>query len=144
MKRETEIEGKYQMTIGEIIEKIKSRGLIHGDDNKPKTVQFDFGTAVPTHVDSWRGSYDCPQIGYKLTGYDNDAEHMAEVTAENFIKELELGISGKEYTGWKGGEYTYNADDGLWVSNSGNASGTVIIDIIDKGWYYLLVTAYCE
>ena len=143
MQRETVIEGKYQMTIGEIMEKIKYGGLTYGDDNQPKVVQFDFGTAVPTDVDSWRGSYDCPQIGYRLTGYDSDSDKDS-ITAEQFLKELELGISGRVYTGWKGGDFTYSEDDGLWVSNSGNASGTVIIDVINDGWRYLIVTAYCE
>jgi hypothetical protein len=142
MKRETAIEGKYQMTIGEIIKKVKSGG--YKDGKNPKEVRFDFGSAIPTVINSWRGSYDCPQIGYKLTGYDNGSEHFGKITAEQFVKELELGISGKEYTGWKGGEYCYNANQGLWVSNSGNASDTVIIDVINEGYYYLLVTTSCK
>ena len=132
-----------QLTLGQIIEKLEKCGLTHGDKNEPKQVDYDFGTAVPTSLDSWRGNYSELALGYKLSGYDNNDEHFTQTTAETLLSELKSAI-GKEFTGWKGGEFVMNEDTPVWVANSGNSGNTGIIDVVDDGWRIILMTAYCE
>lgn len=132
-----------QLTLGEIIEKLEKCGLTHGENVEHKKVDYDFGTAIPTTLDSWRGSYTELALGYKLSGYDNNEEHFTETTAETLLSELKSAI-GKEFTGWKGGDFTMDADTPVWVANAGNSGNTGIIDVVDDGWRIVLMTAYCE
>jgi hypothetical protein len=132
-----------QLTLGQIIEKLEKCGLTHGEKNEPKQVEYDFGTAIPTTLGSWRGSYSELALGYKLSGYDNNDGHFAQTTAETFLSELKSAI-GKKFTGWKGGEFTMNKDTPVWVANAGNSGNTGIINVVDDGWRIILMTAYCE
>lgn len=50
----------------------------------------------------------------------------------------------KEFTGWKGGEFTMDESTPVWVANAGNSGNTGIIDVVDDGWRIILMTAYCE
>jgi len=143
MQRNMSFTNSAQLTLGEIIDKLEKCGLKHGDEDEHKEVVFDFASAIPTNLDSWRGSYSELALGFKLSGYDNEDDHFAETTAETLLSELK-GAIGKEYTGWKGGEFTMNRDTPVWVSNQGNSGGTGIVDVVDDGWRIILMTAYCE
>lgn len=132
-----------QLTLGEIIERLEKCGLTYGENDEPKQVDYDFGTAIPTYLDSWRGNYSELALGYKLSGYDNNEEHFAKTTAESLLSELKSAI-GKEFTGWKGGEFTMDKSTPVWVANPGNSGNTGIIDVIDDGYRVVLMTAYCE
>ena len=81
-----------QLTLGQIIDKLEKCGLTHGDDDEPKQVDYDFASAVPTTLDSWRGAYEELALGFKLSGYDNDDEHFAETTAETLLSELKNAV----------------------------------------------------
>jgi hypothetical protein len=131
-----------QLSLGELINEIEKCG-IQKNDGGDKEVCYDFGTAIPTDLDSYRGSYNELALGYKLTGYDNDAEHLKDVKAKDLLQHLKEAI-GKEYTGWKGGEYTMSKDTPLWVANSGNAGSTAILGVLDDGWRLILLTAYVQ
>lgn len=141
-QRNRKFAGSAQLTLGQIIEKLEKCGLTHGEKDEPKQVQYDFGTAIPTTLDSWRGDYSELALGYKLSGYDSE-EHFAETTVETLLSELKSAI-GKEFTGWKGGNYIMNEDTPVWVDNRGNAGNTGIIEIVDDRWRIILMTAYCE
>ena len=132
-----------QLTLGQIIDKLEKCGLTHGDDDEPKQVDYDFASAVPTTLDSWRGAYEELALGFKLSGYDNDDEHFAETTAETLLSELKNAV-GKQYEGWKGGIFTMTRETPVWVTNAGNSGNTGIIDVVDDGWRIILMTAYCE
>lgn len=132
-----------QLTLGEIIEKLEKCGLTQGENDKPKQVSYDFGTAIPTTLNSWRGSYSELALGYKLSGYDNNEEHFAKTTAESLMSELKSAI-GKYFYGWKGGEFVMNENTPVWVANPGDSGDTGIIDVIDGGWRIIIITAYCE
>lgn len=132
-----------QLTLGELIQKLEKCELTHGEENEPKNVCFDFGSAVPTGLDSWRGSYDELALGYKLSGHDNNDEHFAKTTAEELLNELKSAI-GKKFTGWKGGEFHMNENTRVWVANPGNAGNTGIVEVVDDGWRIILLTSYCE
>ena len=129
-----------QLTLGEVISKIESCGLLK-DNGEPKQVCFDFGSAVPTDLDSWRGDYSLLALGYKLTGYDSAENHFNETTATNLLEELKNAI-GKTYSGWKGGDFKMGTETALWVANSGNADNTVITDVLDDGWRLVIITEY--
>ena len=130
-----------QITLGKLIEEIEQHGVMNGEDDK--TVDFDFGTAVPTTLDSWRGSYAELALGYKLSGYDNDEDHFAQITAKDLLKELKSAI-GKTYTGWKGGEFIMSENTPVWVTNPGDSGNTGVIGTVDEGYKIVIITAYCE
>ena len=54
--RNKSFENSPQITLGELIEQLENAGT--KDDGKDKTVCFDFGSAIPTNLYSWRGSYN--------------------------------------------------------------------------------------
>lgn len=131
-----------QLSIGEIIERLEACGT-KWMDNQDKTVRYDFGTAVPTSLGSWRGVYSELALGYDLTGYDNNDSNYEDYTVESLLEELKSGI-GNTYHGWKGGDYTMNEDTPVWVANEGNVGSTIIIDVIDNGYEVILLTGYRE
>lgn len=128
-----------QLSLGELIEKLDATI----DEKEDKCVSFDFGTAVPTTLDSWRGSYDELALGYKLTGYDNNEDHFGSITNKALIEELKSAI-GKEFTGWKGREFVMDESTPVWVDNAGNSSNTAIVGVLDDGWRVVLITSFTE
>jgi hypothetical protein len=56
------------------------------------------------------------------------------------IEELEKGIDGRVYFGWKGGEYRYTKASPLHVDNSGEWSDTALTGLIDCGYQVILIT----
>lgn len=132
-----------QLTLGEVIDKIEGCGLTYGDDEEQKEVCFDFSSAIPTTLDSWRGSYSELALGFELSGYDNDEGHFAKTEVGYLLLELKNAI-GKGYTGWKGGEFFMGRDTPIWVDNPGNGNNTGIIDVVDDGWRIILMTAFCD
>jgi len=140
--REERMKNSSQMRLGQIIKAIED--IIAKDPEKERSVEYSFGSAIPTTLDSWRGSYAELALGYTLTGYDaDDSNHHGKISAEELLKELKEAI-GKEYTGWKGGEYTMNENTPVWVANPGNSGNTVIVDVLDEGWGIILITGYCK
>ena len=132
-----------QLTLGELLLKLKA---IPDNDDGDKGISFDFGSAVPTTFDSWRGSYDELALGYKLTSYDAPDGNSGEyppVKLKDFIKEAEATL-GKTLTGWKGGDFTMTKNTPVWVDNPGNANNTAIVDVTDLGWSVVINTAHRE
>jgi hypothetical protein len=140
-EREIRFSQSPQLSLGELIEKIEKLGLTYNEDEEAKKVYFDFGSAVPTTLDSWRGSYSELALGYKLSGYDNEDEHFANVIAEALLNELKSALN-KSFVGWKGGDYTMGENTPVWVANQGNSGDTAIVDVIDDGWRLILITQY--
>jgi hypothetical protein len=141
-QRDKSFANSPQFSLGEFMNEIENCGTTK-DNGEEKDVCFDFGSAVPTSLDSWRGSYNELALGYKLSGYDNNAEHFSTITAKGLLAELKSAI-GKTYTGWKGGEFTMNERTPVWVSHPGNASNTAIVGVLNEGWRLVILTAYCE
>lgn len=128
-----------QLTLGELLHTLKA---IPDEDND-KCVTFDFGTAVPTEFDSWRGVYAEIALGYELTGYDATGDVTPDPKLSEFIKKVETAI-GSTYTGWKGGDFTMSKHTPVWVANNGNAGNTGIVGVKDNGYSVTLQTWYCE
>ena len=131
-----------QLTLGELIKEIEQVGVFQ-DNGEAKNIWFDFGSALPTHLDSWRGSYSELALGYQLSGYDNNTEHFANCKADELLEHLKSAI-GKEFTGWKGGDYIMDENTPIWVANSGNSDNTAVVGVLDCEYKLVIITAYCE
>lgn len=123
------------ITLGKLIEQVerwveKAEEECKGRDGALRAhVCFDWGRAIPTTLDSYRGFYNQLALGYEAGG-----EYHATVrkTVGDFLTELKEAV-GKEYTGWKGGEYTMNEETPVWVDNPGSCCGTAIVEV---GMFY--------
>jgi len=124
------------MKIKEIIEALESV------EDTTKPVIFDFCSCVPTKIDSWRGIYAEPAIGWEPTGYSSKTKdrHFVKVTVDALLIELKHAISGVEYTGWKGGEFLYDGDSILHVDNPGDCTNTEISAVKELSYYVVLCT----
>lgn len=110
------------------------------DLRKAKTdavVMFDFCNCAPTTVGSWRGIYAEPALGWIATGYSGNGK---QPTVADLIAELERAIDGREYTGWKGGEFSYNGRDTLHIDNAGDWTNTELVRVENDDWRVLLHT----
>lgn len=74
-------------------------------------------------VISYRGYYSELSIEYAID--DNI------VTSLELKEKLKNSI-GKDFTGYKGGEYTMKEDTFVWVSEYGESSGNAIVNAIEK------------
>ena len=138
-QRASTMSNSPQLTLGQFLEKLES---ITDDPKDSLSVEFDFGTAVPTDFGSWRGAYNEVALGYRLTGYDTGDQKWPYVLLKDFVPTVRKAI-GSSYTGWKGGDYTMTEDTPVWVSNDGNASSTGIVGV-DVGSVVTLLTAKCD
>lgn len=119
------------MTIDAVLQELKAA--------KPDArVYFDFANCVPTTVNSWRGIYDEPALGWQPAGYSGNVKEYP--TAASLIRELERAIDGREYSGWKGGEYRYCGKHTLHIDNPGDSTNTEIVRVELDDWRVLLHT----
>lgn len=100
-------------------------------------VRFDFAGCAPTTVASSRGDYSKPALGWCATSYSGNGNAP---TVAALIAELERATDGREYTGWKGGEYTYTLSDPLCVDNPGDWTDTQLVRVEDLEWRVILHT----
>lgn len=135
-----------QITLGELLEALEGIPTEYGSDKKPVSVEFDFGTAYPTGLSSWRGSYSELAINYDLAGYD-DFGRKDVMFNHTDLKDLKGWLKealGKTYTGWKGGDFTMDKDTPVWVANDGNVGNTGVIGVLNQEYTVVILTAYCE
>jgi len=101
-------------------------------------VYFDFCNCVPTSIDSWRGIYAEPSLGW-----DTPAPYSGfgrPLTVKQLLDELVKATSGEVYHGWKGGEYKYHDNHKLHIDNPGCSTDTVITYVEITGWCVILHT----
>ena len=126
------------MTIGEILKELRRC-------KRTANVYFDFCGCAPTDVDSYRGRFDFPAIGWMATGYSGSVSSDSYPTVESLMKQLEGAIQPyRIYCGWKGGEYAYSEDSTLYVDNRGDANQTVIVRVEDRDYEVILHTKKLE
>ena len=142
-QRELRFRDNQQLSLGEFIKELESVDLKMEHNGEVKEVEFDFGTAFPTQLDSWRGSYDEIALGYKMSGYDNNSEHFANTKADKLLEHLKEAV-GKEYEGYKGGDFTMDKNTPVWVANYGHSGNTGVVGVLDAGYKLVIITAYCE
>lgn len=125
-----------QLTLGEIITKIEHL-ISHMDDDvdlNERAVRFDFEYVRPAFFDSWRGIYKELALGFSIDGED--------VTINKFLAMCKECL-GKEFTGYKGGDFTMHKNSPVWVANYGNSGETGIVGVKFDYWL-ILETARCE
>lgn len=141
--REASFADSPQLTIGEVLSLLKEIPTEWGSDKQDVTVEFDFEYAIPTGLSSWRGSYAELAINFDFLGYSKFNEKAEAMKLKDFTEMLEQSV-GKEYQGWKGGEYVMSLDTPLWVANDGNSGNTGVIGVKDNSYSAILLTGYCE
>ena len=124
-----ESNNKGAMSAEEIISKLKEF------KNSNKLIIIEMNNKIFTSdfaADSWRGSYNLPAISY-CTSKDGCTVNTA---IEN-LKE----IDGMEVTGYKGGDYTLNKEDPLFIANYGESNNcTAIVDIVESDEFIICLT----
>lgn len=145
-----------QLTLGQLIESIAAipPNWEKASKGDTKDVRFDFGYFFPTRLSSWRGSYDELAIEY-MDG--DEARELYAARQKNKVKNHKLikepsvteflamlnDAVGKEFTGYKGGEFTMGLNTPIWVANSGDGNNTAVVGVIDEGYGVIVETRWC-
>lgn len=134
-----------QLTLGELIDKLEPL-LSHQERVQEKYghkayVEFDFSGTFPIGLSSWRGVY--AELAIKWAGGDYGDDYNSRMELDKFVEMLK-GAIGKEYTGWKGGEFTMSRRTKLWVANPGLVGNTGIVDVLDEEYLVILKTGYFD
>ena len=125
-----------QITLGELVALLKARP-------QDQEVRYDFAWMVPTKAASWRGSYDQLALGYANLSDRHNSEQVKEPTVAELVAHLESCV-GKEFQGWKGGDYLMAADTVLWVANPGESCNTAITGVSGCDYMTIITTIYLE
>lgn len=133
--RQNTLSKSDQLTLGELILKLEPIVEKQKERKDEAEVKYDFEYLFPTSIDSWRGSYDELALNFEIEG------NCMKVT--DFLKMLKEAL-GKEFTGYKGGEFYMNKNTPVWVANYGNSGNTAVIDVVDDGYQIILITGYRE
>jgi hypothetical protein len=154
------MEQQKQLTLGELIKALEPmledwKGKVASskekNDEEP-TIIFDFGSALPTGLSSYRGYYAQLAINYSFNGYGNMVGYHKQdgstfepkpPTLSEFLAMLKEA-DGKEYIGWKGGEFVMRKNTPLWVANDGDCDDTAVVGVFNKGWGVILLTQFHE
>lgn len=125
------------MTIGQVLAELRKA--------KPgASVKFDFCGLMPTRVHSDRGYYDHAALGWAASEYwagRGGLKYEDYPTVASLIKVLEDAIQPHvTFSGWKGGEYSYDEDTPLHIDNYGESNQTELVSVEDCDWRVLLHT----
>lgn len=120
------------MTIGELLRNLRMA--------KPDvSVRYDFCGMFPTTVDSSRGDYARPALGWACP---DDLDNYP--TVADLIVELEKAVDGRLYHGYKGGEYVYTTGSQLCVDNWGQWTSTELRYVSVDDYEVILHTIRAE
>lgn len=146
-KRNEDMKTSEQLTLGELILKLEATTAYQKfEEAKEKykddgpDVMFDFEYIYPTGVSSWRGSYCELAIEFDYKDW-SDHKYEKKLNVREFVELLKSTI-GKEFTGYKGGEFVMGKNTPVWVANYGNSGNTAVVDVIDEEYSVILVTKY--
>lgn len=130
-----------QLTLGELI--LKLEPIVKKNKGKKiedlPDVYFDFCRMFPTTTMSWRGSYK--EVCLDFT--DGRSENKSPLNIRDFFKLIKNTI-GKEFEGYKGGEYVMDKHTPVWIDNYGRSTDTGLVDVLDLDYQVLLITQYTE
>jgi hypothetical protein len=140
--RSKSLSNSDQLTLGEMILKLepiveKQKERVSNKHDEARVV-YDFEELYPTDIESWRGSYSELALNFKT---ENSYPDDKRLTVTEFFKLLKETV-GREFTGYKGGEFKMNKMTPVWVANYGNAGNTAVIDIIDNDYEIIIMTGY--
>lgn len=131
--RQEKLKDMPVLSLGELIAKLEA--IAQTPDAKRSGgeepwVRYDFGSAVPTTLDSWRGVYAELALGYQ----DDGLPELSKV-----IEELKSAV-GKTFTGYKGGDFKMGRTTPVWVANYGDSGSTAIVDVVNRGYEVVFIT----
>lgn len=86
-----------------------------------RVVFWPFSLLFWGKIDSWRGSYDEPAVGYSFE----------TMTAAEALKDVDKVLGGKAFEGYKGGTYSYRRSSELHVDNWSEYTDGLTIESID-------------
>ncbi|MDD4931820.1 MAG: hypothetical protein PHG66_06795 [Candidatus Colwellbacteria bacterium] len=124
------------MKIGDLIKELKK--------GKPfQQVYFDFGGCFPTDVDSWRGVYAEPALGWTNRAIDFHTKFTPPMVSQ-LITRLEEAVNGKEFEGYKGGKFKYTKGAEIHIDNYGECTHTEIESVEHYEYVTIIKTKYEE
>lgn len=124
-----------QFTLGDLISRLENV------EDQDKMVFFDFCGCIPTVINSSRGFYRDPALGWSGTGYSSAGSAYSNSSVSALVERLKWSL-GRTYTGWKGGEYTYDTNSRLWVDNPGDWNSTYITEVSES--YVVVLRTYYD
>lgn len=124
-----ELNTKDVMTLGQFIKELEKF-------NQDSIVTLEPFELYPTSFDSYRGYYCDLALGYALRGEVGNCLYVKDL-----LKKAKECI-GKEFMGYKGGEFTMSEDTPLWISNYGKVARTVIAEIKEPLDGYVEIHCY--
>lgn len=119
------------MTLGELTQ-VLERKLARGFDGK---VKFDFVYFHPTKLASYRGDYAQLAFGYSAEGDGPTVKDVLKMLSE---------ANGRDFTGYKGGDFSMSDRTTLWVANNGESGRTGICDVAEDQPDLILRTAHFD
>lgn len=122
-------------TLGQLIDALEKRP-------QDERVVFDFCRIQPGRLSSYRGYYRMLAVepNFKALHYD-DARYQKPISVAEFVAELKAAV-GREFTGYKGGEFTMDRDTWMWVSEYGHASETAVCGVEDCKFETIIKTRH--
>lgn len=115
-----------QMTLGELADAL-------GHLEPRRMIAFEFGGCSPTDFDSYRGYFGGLALGFS-------SRSGATLIGDLFDK-VKAALE-TIYITWEEEAQTVTRDTLLWVANSGGISGTMIVDVVERGAVAYIVTAF--
>jgi hypothetical protein len=119
------------ITLGELIARLEALP-------EDRAIEFDFGGAIPTSFNSWRGVYADLALGFGIHGF-NGGKIETNETVTGLLKKAKHA-NGGTYGGYKGGHFTMNKNTPVWVDNYGECTKTAIKGIEEKEYGLKIIT----
>lgn len=106
-----------QVTLGELRDALASA-------SPDAQVRFDQFGLLCRGLDSWRGVYALPAVGWchRSAGHERP-------TVAGLLARVDRALAGQVFVGWKGGNYTYGHPSPIWVDNPGEVSDTALVGV---------------
>ncbi|MCE4226197.1 hypothetical protein HCU64_20820 [Methylobacterium sp. C25] len=115
-----------QMTLGGLIDALRRL-------EPRRTIAFEFGGCSPTDFESYRGEFGGLALGF--------SSRQGATLIGDLIERVKAAFE-TIYITWEEETQTVSRDTLLWVANSGCISGTVIVDVVERGAIAYIVTAW--
>jgi len=133
---EVKSEKGLQLTLGELITKLEKADSkfesSRDEEMHDKHVEFDFCSRYTKKLSSYRGYYR--DLAIEPT--DDNEERK---TVNEFLEMLKKAL-GKEFTGYKGGQFEMDENTVIWAADWGYSTGTAISGVRETGTRIILQT----
>lgn len=124
-QRQEELKNSPQLMLGEIVLKLESV------KNKELPLYIDLMDKRPKGINSWRGRYDELAIQTEDFGQYKGKENPTVLEWIEVLKD----VIGKEFYGYKGGDFLMGKNTPVWLAEYGNSSFKINDKPIDEKDY---------